>query len=86
MDIALANARNAFLDLVGADATEFECEPDGDIDSNGHMTDCSKITIRAPARVFSEFVEAMGIVVKPTQTAFDAVCEALGIEAGGMER
>lgn len=56
----ITKAREAFLNMI-ADAVEWEEQPDGDVDSNGRMMDCTTYKLITGWRQLEELCEALGI-------------------------
>jgi len=73
----LGRLRNEFLNLL-ADAHEWVEQPDGDVDSNGRMIDCTTYKLIVSAHSLQNFCEAIGIEQKHQEGLMDALDRYIG--------
>lgn len=72
----LTKAREAFLNLI-ADASEWEEDPDGDMNDAGAMIDLTTYKLRTGRMQLEELAEALGIKRAYDESVKDAIDRAV---------
>lgn len=68
----IEKARDAFLNMI-ADADVWECDVDGDVDSNGRPLYSITYQLTSSHHGMEEFLETIGVTPNYMETFFDAV-------------